>query len=134
MNSSLDDNIRSLGVNKIDTLINDKYKSLIIEKSIYNYCINNATNKNITKNWENSLFKRLYINILRNIYANLNKKGYVKNNYLLDAVLNGIINLENIATMTNIELFPDRWKHLIEEKARKDKLFCFAKRFPIISQ
>ena len=45
--NSLDDPIRHKYVNKINKVIDDMYKSLIIEKSIYNYCIYNTSKKYI---------------------------------------------------------------------------------------
>ena len=69
--NSLDDPIRSKSVNKINKVIDDMYKSLIIEKSIYNYCIDFTSKNNISRNWDNRLFKNLYINKLISVYSNI---------------------------------------------------------------
>ena len=122
MNSSFDDPLRKLAVLKFKQIIDNEYLSLKIEQSIFNYSMERAVEKNITKNWENNLFKRLYINKLRSIYANLDKDSYVNNNYLNELIKGDKFNIENIGKMSNYEIFPDRWKHLIDDKIRKDKL------------
>ena len=42
-----------------------------IEKGIFNYAIDEASNKNVIKKWDNEVFVLLYVNRLRSIYNNL---------------------------------------------------------------
>jgi len=120
MNSTTDPN-RTYVVNKFEKFIN-KYDSLIIEQSIYNYCIEYSIKNNISRNWDNKLFKSFYINKVISIYSNIDDKSYIENNYLINRIKNKKLNLHNIANMSRYEIFPDRWNHLIEEKIRKDKI------------
>jgi len=120
--SSLNDPIRDKSVSKIDTVIGDMYKSRIIEKSIFNYCIDYTSKNNISRNWENRLFKSLYINKLISVYSNIKSDSYIQNEYFLQKINSEGFDLENIANMSRYDIFPDRWKHLIEEKIRKDKI------------
>lgn len=120
--NSLEDPIRLKSVEKINEIIQDKYKSLIIEKSIYNYSIEYTIKNNISRNWGNKLFKKFYINKLISIYSNIKKSSYVKNNHLINLIESDDFDLENIANMSQYDIFPERWKHLIEEKIRKDKI------------
>ena len=120
MNSTNDPN-RTYVVNKFEKFIN-KYDSLIIEQSIYNYCIEYSIKNNISRNWDNKLFKSFYINKVISIYSNIDDKSYIENNYLINRIKNKKLNLHNIANMSRYEIFPDRWNHLIEEKIRKDKI------------
>lgn len=122
MNKSTEDKIRSKSVDKLTNIINDKYKSLLIEKSIYNYCIEYSLKRNISRNWKDNRFKHLYINKLISVYSNLSPEMYIENNYLIDLIKNDKINLEKIAYMPRYEIFPDRWNYLIEEKIKKDKI------------
>jgi DNA-directed RNA polymerase subunit M/transcription elongation factor TFIIS len=121
MNNSLDDPIRLNIVGKLEQFV-DKYDALIIEQSIYNYCIEHSIHKNISRNWNNKLFKSFYINKVISIYSNIDEKSYIKNTYLIKLIKNKKINLKKIATMSRYDIFPDRWNHLIEEKIRKDKI------------
>ena len=120
--NSLEDPIRLKSVEKIDEIIQDKYKSLLIEKSIFNYCIDYTIKNNISRNWGNNLFKKFYINKLISIYSNINQSSYVENDHLINLIKSEDFDLENIANMSQYEIFPARWKHLIEEKIRKDKI------------
>ena len=120
--NSLNDPIRSKSVNKINKVIDDMYKSLIIEKSVYNYCIDYTSKNNISRNWDNRLFKSLYINKLISVYSNIDASSYIENKYLIGLINSEDFDLENIANMSRYDIFPDRWKHLIEDKLRKDKI------------
>ena len=80
--SSLNDPIRDKSVSKIDAVIGDIYKSRIIEKSIFNYCIDYTIKNNISRNWENRLFKHLYINKLISVYSNIKCDSYIQNKYI----------------------------------------------------
>ena len=122
MNKSTNDILRTKAVNKICKLINNKYNSIIIEKSVYNYCIEYSLKRNISRNWKDKQFIRLYINKLISIYSNLSPETYVENNYLIDLINDEKIKLEKIAYMPRYDIFPDRWKYLIEEKIKKDKI------------
>ena len=120
--SSLNDSIRDKSVSKIDAVIGDMYKSRIIEKSIFNYCIDYTIKNNISRNWENRLFKNLYINKLISVYSNIKCDSYIQNKYFLQKINSEGFDLDNISNMSRYDIFPDRWKHLIEEKIRKDKI------------
>ena len=120
--SRLNDPIRDKSVSKIDAVIGDIYKSRIIEKSIFNYCIDYTIKNNISRNWENRLFKHLYINKLISVYSNIKCDSYVQNEYFLQKINSEGFDLDKIANMSRYDIFPDRWKHLIEEKIRKDKI------------
>ena len=120
--SSLNDPIRDKSVSKIDAVIGDMYKSRIIEKSIFNYCIDYTIKNNISRNWENRLFKHLYINKLISVYSNIKCDSYIQNEYFLQKINSEGFDLDKIANMSRYDIFPDRWKHLIEEKIRKDKI------------
>ena len=116
------DKYRNNAVSKINKIIKDEYKSRIIEKSIYNYCITYSTKNNISRNWSNILFKNLYLNKLISIYSNIDNDSYLKNLNFRELILKDKIDLEEIANMSQYDIFPERWKYLIDEKIKKDKL------------
>lgn len=81
-----------------------------IEKAIYNYSIQTATNKQIIKKWSNPYFVMIYIDKLKQIMYNLNNKQ------LLAKIINKKIKSYDIVFMTYSELQPKKWEQLIEEK------------------
>jgi DNA-directed RNA polymerase subunit M/transcription elongation factor TFIIS len=85
-----------------------------IEKGIFNYAIDDATNKNVIKKWDNDTFVLLYINRLRSIYTNL------KNVDLVNQIKNGTVKAEDVGTMTHQQLNPDKWVTLLETKSKRD--------------
>lgn len=98
--------IRNEMTNKLNSIILDENKSKIIEKSIYNRTITFAIEKDIIRSWENILFKTLYINKIQSIYTNLVNC----NSLLLSKINNNLINLDNIATLSHSELYPELWE------------------------
>ena len=122
MNSNINDTFRNKIVGKFDTLINDKCKSRNVEKSIYNYIIKLSKNKNIQRSWGNDIFRNLYLSKVRSIYSNLKSDSYIQNKNFLLLVKNGEIDIQNIATMSVYDIFPENWKETLELKSKKDKL------------
>ena len=106
--------------NKINNIVCNPKKAKIIERSIFNYCIKDAKQKNIIKKWTNKYFILLYTNKLRSLWFNISKT-YVNNSSLMDKILSDEINMQNIAFLTHQEMFPEKWKVLIEAKMERDK-------------
>ena len=108
-------------ITKLETMIGDRKKSKTIEKSIFNECIRQATNRNIVKKWDNKYFVLLYMNRIRSIWFNLSDDSYVKNDSLLEKIKNGEIKCRIVGKMTHQEMEPSRWASLIEKKMIRDK-------------
>ena len=120
--SNSNDQKRIKLVIKFDSLLNNLQLSKIIEKSIYNYCINIAKQKNILRSWDNKVFHNLYLNKFISIYTNLNSDTYIKNNYLLKNILEKKIDPNNISKLSVYDIFPDNWKELLNIKSKRDKI------------
>ena len=120
--SNSNDQKRIKLVIKFDTLLNNLQLSKIIEKSIYNYCIDVAKQKNILRSWNNNVFHDLYLNKCISIYSNLNSDTYIKNNYLLKNILEKKIDPNNISKLSVYDIFPDNWKELMDKKSKMDEL------------
>ena len=108
-------------IKKINVLVGDDMKSKNIEKSIFNYSIQEAKTRKIVRKWNNKFFVLVYTDKLKSIWMNLNDKTYVGNNNLITRIKNGDIKAKNIAFMTHQELYPDIWKELIEAKIKRDE-------------
>ena len=120
--TNLEDPIRKNIVDKLNDIIKYYDRSRNVEISIYNYTVKKAREKKIIKKWTNIKFKNIYINKAREIYTNLDKNSYVKNNELLKNLNNGVIKSKDIATLENHDIFPSFWKRKIDEKMERDKL------------
>ena len=120
--SNKDDTKRNKVVNKLNVIIKDMQISSVLEQSIYNYCIKLSKLKNIRRNWNNSIFINIYLSKVRSIYSNISSNSYIKNETLLNKILNKKIDLKNIANMSNIDLYPENWETILERKSKIDKL------------
>jgi transcription elongation factor S-II len=104
-------NIRS----RLYAIIGEEYKSVNLEKGIYNFAIKEANQHKIIKKWNNKKFTQLYIDRLRAIFINL------KNNpTLLEQIKNNEVKSHMVAFMTHQEMNPEHWRVLIEQKIKRD--------------
>lgn len=108
-------------VEKLKTVLDDPKKCKTIEKSLFNACIKQATNRNIVKKWENKYFVLLYVNKFRSLWFNLNHSSYVNNNEFLKKIKDGEIKSRNVGDLTHQEMDPSNWRELIEKKMIRDK-------------
>jgi hypothetical protein len=58
---------------RLQKFISDENMCKNLEKGIYNYCIKEATERQIVKKWDNVYFTHLYIDRLRTLYNNLKR-------------------------------------------------------------
>jgi transcription elongation factor S-II len=121
-NSNNSDEKRIKMVIKFDTILNNLRLSKVIEKGIYNYTIDTAKSRNITRLWNDRVFYNLYMNKCISIYSNLSKDSYIQNNYLLKNILEKKIDPESVANLSVYDIFPDNWKDLMDKKSKMDEL------------
>jgi transcription elongation factor S-II len=86
-----------------------------LEKGIHNWALKEATNRKVVKKWDNPFFVQIYLDHLRSIYINL------KNDKLIEQVVNGEIKSHTIAFMSHQEMLPERWAEMIRLKSIRDK-------------
>lgn len=111
-------------IQKLNLIIDDNEKCKDIEKSIYNYTIEQCKLKNVEQNIETDLFKRIYVNKLMSLYNNLDKKSYIQNELFYDDVMNENIDICNIAFLTPQEVNKVHWKKYIDKQSAVDEFFC----------
>lgn len=92
-----------------------------IEKGIYNWSIDYATSKKITKNWNNPIFTALYHNRVRSIISNLDPTSSVGNMRLLKRLQDKEFLPSQLGHMSHEDLYPENWKSIIDDKMRKDE-------------
>ena len=100
---------------KLNLILENEKHSSNLEKGIFNYALKEATNRKVVKKWDNQYFVQIYLDRLRSIYLNL------KNPEILEQIKSESVQAHTVAFMTHQEMRPDKWKELIEEKAKKDK-------------
>jgi transcription elongation factor S-II len=114
------ENFRNTIRKSFSSIIEDEKKQINLEKGIYNSVIQEAKNLKIVRKWDNNNFIILYINKYRSIMANLSTKSHVHNHYLLEQVKSGIISPCKVAFMNDREMFPEKWKSLVDDKIKRD--------------
>ena len=75
--TSFTDETRKQYVGLLHHELSDMKKCRYIEKSIYNYTINYAKQKNIKRSWMNREFSLIYMNKFRSVFANLKSDSYL---------------------------------------------------------
>jgi transcription elongation factor S-II len=100
---------------KLKNLLKNEKLASNLEKGIFNYSLKHAEKINVVKKWDNSYFVKLYINRLRTITINL------KNEELINSILNKKIKAHEVAFMTHQEMQPNKWEELLELKKIRDE-------------
>jgi len=114
----ISDEVRKEKKSLLFKIIKDKKKSEQLENSIFKYTNEYCDSSDMTLYIEN-----IYLDKFNDIYENIN--NHIKNNYLLNEILNNKdFKINTVPYMTANELFPDNWKkiinrlNLIEEKKK----------------
>jgi len=102
-------------VEKINIIIEDLKNSKNIEKSIYNYTIQQAIQKKLVRKWDNVYFVHLYVDKLRSVFMN------IKHPELTAKIKTNKILAQEVAFLTHQQLMPDKWDPLVEAKKVRDK-------------
>ncbi len=106
---------RDVCIEKFNQLINNYDISKQIEEGIYQYVIDNVCNsKNLPINWNNSYFKRGYLNKCISLYTNLSESSENKN--LMKRIMRKEIDPYKLAFMTPQEIFPENWTDILAKK------------------
>lgn len=112
MSFVITDDMRQKVVTKLNTVIKNKKLSVKIEDKIY------AKYKNNTKQ---------YLNKITSIHVNANPKSHIGNKKFLKKLKKKEIDVENIASITAQEMFPEHWASIIE-KRKLNAEFLYSKR------
>jgi len=94
-----------------------------IEESIVYYTIKSAFGRRVLQSWDNPIFRKIYVNKCRSLYTNLDNNSYIQNNNLITKVKqSNDFDIDNIASMSYQELFPEIWKQMMDEKYKREKM------------
>jgi transcription elongation factor S-II len=105
--------------NKLQSQLPDENICKNLEKGIYNYCIKEATERQIVKKWDNVYFTHIYLDKLRSVYNNL------KNPQLIERIMSKSIKPHELAFMTHQEIIPEKWATLLsDKKIREENIYA----------
>jgi len=121
-NTSYKVNIRNKSFLLLNKIVDSEKISRQMEQSIYNSSIQFSSENNIKRNWENSIFKSLYLSRIRSIYTNLKGDSYLQNKNFRSKILENEIDPKNISSLSRYDIFPEVWKELLLKLSQKDKL------------
>lgn len=100
----------------LEKSIQDRFALLKkIERSCYNYTFGKAQELNIPTKWDNTEFINIYTIVCAKIASNIDQTNSVRNTYLADAIINGSINIPNLPKMTSQELYPDKYRTVLQQ-------------------
>jgi DNA-directed RNA polymerase subunit M/transcription elongation factor TFIIS len=109
---ALRDEFRNLLINNIGL---SELEATDLEIGIFNATIDYASSSKIQLSWKSTMFMDTYINISRSIYCNLKKDSYVKNANLIQRLQNKDFLPHMLPYMLCEDIFPERWKNIIEK-------------------
>jgi transcription elongation factor S-II len=101
-------------------LISDK-EAKDIEVGIYNASIDYASANKIPATWQCDIFREIYLAKARSVFANLNDESYVGNTGLIERLKDGEFQPHDIAAMDRENVFPEKWRTILEAEERKLK-------------
>jgi DNA-directed RNA polymerase subunit M/transcription elongation factor TFIIS len=87
-----------------------------LEIGIFNSTLDYANSLSIQLSWTCQLFMETYINNARSVYSNLKKDSYVGNTTLVDRLHTREFVPHKLAYLSADEIFPDRWKLIIDKQ------------------
>ena len=126
--------IRNKIVSTFMKILDNEKLSNSIEEAIIQFSKEKAEKERIPRNWENMLFRKIYLNKARSLYTNLNTETYVKNPNFKKKILNGKIKSTDIPSLTFQQVFPEHWKKLMDEKYKKEKMLYEEKQEAMTTQ
>jgi transcription elongation factor S-II len=92
-----------------------------IESMIMYSALSDAKAKFVVKHFDNSLFQVCYMNAARRLISNLDPTSYVKNTSFLSKMKQGLITIDELATMTGLDYCPELYMDLRKRMALREQ-------------
>jgi len=106
----------------IDKLFISDLEATDLEIGVFNATIDYANNSKIQLSWKCQLLLDTYINISRSAYVNIKKDSYVANTNLFSRMFEKKeFNPHMLPYMQNHDVFPERWKEIIDKNKLRFK-------------
>jgi transcription elongation factor S-II len=111
--------------------------SYIIEKDTRDACVEKLNkvvkNKKLSKQVEQNIYNvyqnkpKQYLNKMVSLYINFNSKSHIGNKQFLKKLKKKEINVDDIASMTPQEIYPEHWKNIVETRKINNE-YLYSKR------
>ena len=95
---------------KLYEILEDEKNSVNLEKGIFNFALKEAELRKIVKKWDNRQFVQIYLDKFKMVYFTL-KKDEIK-----EKVKNGTLITREFAYKTHQEIYPEKWKQMMDNK------------------
>jgi DNA-directed RNA polymerase subunit M/transcription elongation factor TFIIS len=106
----------------VDKLFISDLEATDLEIGVFNATIDYANNSKIQLSWKCQLLLDTYINISRSAYVNIKKDSYVANTNLFSRMFEKKeFNPHMLPYMQNHDVFPERWKEIIDKNKLRFK-------------
>jgi len=112
---------RTIFLRELSRHIESEEDRQTIEKSIYDYTVQQAKVKGILENIENRFFKRIYMNKCYTLLLNMDPEKYVHNETFIERIRSHQIDLSRIAYLSPQEIHPEHWKKYIDKQTANDE-------------
>lgn len=101
---------------KFNSMEKDQKTKLLkqLERACYNRTIDIANEQNIIASWSDDLFCDIYHIICYKISANLEPNGLVGNPSLAKNILDEVINIKSLPSMSSVEMYPQLYTKVKE--------------------
>lgn len=94
-----------------------------LEIGVFNWAVMASDKYKVVKNWKSHKFMLLYKDKARSVLANIDKTSYINNARLMDRLKEHEFLPHEVAFMQPENVFPEKWKELLDEKLKRDVVF-----------
>jgi transcription elongation factor S-II len=91
-----------------------------MEIGVYNWALESAAARRVALTWANPRFRTIYEAKARSIACNVDPVSYVGNARLVQRLKEGEFKPHEVAFMNPENVFPERWRHVIDMKLQRD--------------
>jgi DNA-directed RNA polymerase subunit M/transcription elongation factor TFIIS len=97
------------------------------EAGVFNWALACGDERRVACNWANPRFRALYTSKARSVTCNMDPRGYVTNDRLLQRLREREFLPHDVASMNPENVHPERWRNVVEMKMRRDEYISNAK-------
>lgn len=92
-----------------------------VEIGVYNWSLKEAELRSIAKSWKQSTFVLLYAWKARSVITNFDPGSITGNTRLRDRMRSGEFLPHDVPFMKPFEVFPERWKDVLDSKVQREE-------------
>lgn len=106
-----------------------------VERGLFNWTLGVADDKGFAKSWRCMMFASVYADKAKSLLCNLDAAAPgVGNATLLRRLRDGEFRAEELPAMKPHQMFPERWREIMDRKAQRDRYATEAKPVAMTNQ